>query len=176
MHSLNLQIVPLQIAESNDGDQKDDDDGDLINGLPREIHCDLVQTLRKHCAEWNLLEIWNYNETAIRNLTRQDIINGINSVKKSPVYNADYPWFLGGKRYNSSGSVVGATSIMNMWFTEWEPAKKEASNKILGLDFKSADPFTMQWEAVMIEKFLDQAEEIQKEGEGFELYFYFDRR
>jgi hypothetical protein len=34
----------------------------------------------------------------------------------------------------------------------------------------------MQWEAVMIERFLDQAEEIEKEREGFELYFYFDRR
>jgi hypothetical protein len=27
---------------------------------------------------------------------------------------------------------------MNMWFTEWEPDKKEASKKILGLDIRGA--------------------------------------
>jgi hypothetical protein len=57
-----------QVAET--GDHEDDNDK-LTNDLPREIHCKLVQTLKKQCAEWNLLEIWNYDEAVIRNLTSQ---------------------------------------------------------------------------------------------------------
>ena len=47
------------------------------------------------------------------------IIDDINNVKKSPIfgYEVDFTKFLGGKRLNESGAVVGATAIRNIWYT-----------------------------------------------------------
>jgi hypothetical protein len=151
---------------------------DKINGLPREIHCDLVETLKKLCAEYSILELWNYDVSVIQNLTRQDIINDLNTVTKSPVtgYDVDFLDFLGGKKYNSSGSVVGATSILIIWNTEWDPDKLEDSNSILVFDIDLADPFTMQWESDVINSLIVQTKKMQDEGQGFELYFNFIRR
>jgi hypothetical protein len=156
----------------------DKKDADTINDLPREIHCDLVQTFKKQCAEYNILELWKYDEAVIRNLSRQDIINDINTVKKSPVtgYDVDFLHFLGGKTYNSTGSVVGARSIIIMWYTEWDPAKLEDTAKIIGFDINLADPFTMQWEADIIKGLMSQTEMLKDEGKGFELYLNFLRR
>jgi hypothetical protein len=151
---------------------------DKINGLPRELHCDLVQTLKTLCAEFSILELWNYDASVIQNLSRDDIINALNTVTKSPVtgYNADFLNFLGGKRYNSSGSVVGATSLLIIWNTEWDTDKLEDSNKILGFDFELADPFTMQWESDVINSLLSKTKKMQDDGQGFELYFNLIRR
>jgi hypothetical protein len=114
------------LQEDNADDKKKDD---KINGLPREIHCDLVQTLKTLCAEHSILELWNYDVSVIRNLTREDIINDLNMVKKSPVtgYEADFLKFIVGKRYNLSGSVVGAASLLIIWNTEWDTDKLEDS-------------------------------------------------
>jgi hypothetical protein len=144
-----------------------------INGLPREIHCDLVNTLKMQCAEYNILELWKYDEAMIRNLTRQEIIDDINTVTG---YDADFTIYLGGKKYNSSGSVVGATSVVIKWNTEWAPDKLEHANKISGFDFHLADPFTMQWESSIINRLLSQTKKMQDDGKGFDLYLNFIRR
>ena len=47
---------------------------DTIDGLPREIYCDIVETLEDKCGEYSLLEIWKYEKAAIANLTNQGII------------------------------------------------------------------------------------------------------
>jgi hypothetical protein len=161
--------------EESDKDKKKDD---KINGLPREIHCDLVQTLKTLCAEFSILELWNYDVSVIQNLTRQGIINDINTVTKSPVtgYDADFLFFLGGKKYNSSGSVVGATSMLIIWNTEWDHAQLEDSSNILAFDLDNADPFTMQWEYDVINSLMVQTKKMQDEGQGFELYINFIRR
>ena len=49
---------------------------DTIDDLPREIYCDIVETLEDKCGEYTLLEIWKYDEAVIANLTNQ----GLNSV------------------------------------------------------------------------------------------------
>ena len=51
-------------------------------GLPKEIYCDLAETMRETCASWSLLEIWKFDEERIKQLKPSDIINDINSVKK----------------------------------------------------------------------------------------------
>jgi hypothetical protein len=151
---------------------------DKINGLPREIHCDLVQTLKTLCAEFSILELWNYDVSVIQNLTRQDIINDLNTVTKSPVtgYDADFLNFLGGKSYNMSGSVIAATSVLIIWNTEWDHDKLEDSNKLFGFEFDLADPFTMQWESDVINSLLSQRKKMQNKGQGYELYINFGRR
>lgn len=171
-----LNSVP-DVSEEEAVELKEDD-SDIIDDLPREIYCDLVHTISKQCAQYSILEIWRYDEDIIKSLTTQDIINDLNTVKKSPVtgYDANYAYFLGGKKYNESGAIVGAKSVMNLWFTEWEPDKIEVSTKLVGMDLKKADPFTMEWEAAVIDNFLELADDMHEEGNGFELYCYFARR
>jgi hypothetical protein len=76
----------------------------------------------------------------IRNLTRQDILNDINTVKKSPMtgHDTDFLRFLGVKRRNISGAIVGAKSVLNMWYIEWDTEKKEVSDSLSTFDYQIA--------------------------------------
>ena len=60
----------------------------------------------------------------------------------SPLFGTetDYTRFLGGRVRNSSGAVVAASSILDFWTTEWNPAKKIDSSRTVGLDLDLADP------------------------------------
>ena len=46
---------------------------DTIDGLPRDIYCDIVETLEDKCGEYSLLEIWKYDKAVIANLTNQGL-------------------------------------------------------------------------------------------------------
>ena len=143
------------------------------------------------------MEIWKYDEEAIKGLTQQDIIDAVNTVDKrcvvqlkklrskdgrfkwrfddfdlSPMFGteADYTSFLGGKVRNSSGAVVAASTIIDSWTTEWDPARKVNTSRVVGLDLDLADPLTMEWELKVVDAFLRLAGEIEAEGGG--LYFY----
>ena len=83
---------------------------------------------------------------------------------------ADYTNFLGGKVRNSSGAVVAASTIIDSWTTEWDPARKVNTSRVVGLDLDLADPLTMEWERKVVDAFLRLAGEIEAEGSG--LYFY----
>ena len=78
------------------------------------------------------MELWNFEEAVIRNLSRTEIVAAINDVKVSPVYGwkMDYKWLLGGKKIHniSTEYILEATSIMNLFWTEWDPSKKEDDN------------------------------------------------
>ena len=143
------------------------------------------------------MEIWKYDEEAIKGLTQQDIIDAVNTVDKrcvvqlkklrskdgrfkwrfddfdlSPMFGteADYTSFLGGKVRNSSGAVVAASTIIDSWTTEWDPARKVNTSRVVGLDLDLADPLTMEWELKVVDAFLRLAAEIEAEVSG--LYFY----
>ena len=151
-----------------------------------------------------MLELWNFEEAVVRNLSRTEIVAAINEVKVSPVYGweMDYKWLLGGKKIHNITTeyITEATSIMNLFWTEWDPSKKEDDVKVsfmvnhhyhnshliatnlnlslqlLGLDFKNADRFTMEWEAELIRQLLDFAAELEEEGKGFHLHIFVKRR
>ena len=42
------------------------DQVDILDDIPADIYCDLVETLNEKCLETSLLEIWKYNEEQIR--------------------------------------------------------------------------------------------------------------
>ena len=53
-------------------------------------------------------------------------LNGNCTFVRSPLFGTktDYTGYLGGKVRNSSGSVVAATTLLDFWTTEWNPARK----------------------------------------------------
>ena len=42
------------------------DQVDILDDIPDDIYCNLVETLNEKCLETSLLEIWKYNEEVIR--------------------------------------------------------------------------------------------------------------
>ena len=48
-------------------------DDSQIGNLPREIYCDIVETLKDHCAEGSLLELWDYSRERIAGLSREQV-------------------------------------------------------------------------------------------------------
>ena len=59
------------------------------------IFCDIVDNLKEACFENNILQLWNYEENVIANLTDQDIINEINAANKSSLTLVKYSNLLG---------------------------------------------------------------------------------
>ena len=59
-----------------------------IGNLPRDIYCDIVETLKDHCAEGSLLELWDYSEEWIAGLSRQQVGTFVASVlsRKTQVF------------------------------------------------------------------------------------------
>ena len=157
----------------NKNNKKEEDKEVDADSYPPEIWCDLVETLNNKCGEYSLLEIWSYDREKIRSLTQQDIINAVNNIKKSPIfsYNTDFTDYLGGQTVNTTGHVVAATAMRSILLATYDADKVHKSQKVFGIEFDLADPFTMAWEAKLVETLTDMKAELAKEAGGYNLYF-----
>ena len=69
----------------------------FLEGLPDDIYCNLVTTLREKCVtvSWrekymqkllcvqsSLLEMWRFNEAAIKAATLEEVIEGVNRLER----------------------------------------------------------------------------------------------
>ena len=151
-----------KVDEEIEGDDKVDD-------LPKDIYCDIVETLADKCGEFSLLEIWNYDREIISKLSEQDIIDAINSVDESPVfgYSTNYTDYLGQVEYNSSGHVVGAKSIRSIWLEQFDPKKIPESSLLVGFESDQADPFTVGYEEEVLKVMWTWKNEREQEGKGY---------
>ena len=79
-----------------------------LDGLPQDIQCDLVSSLREKCAEFSLLEIWGFNPLLVEGVTQDEILTAVNLLQRSPVYghNTDFSEQLGGVVKNSTGESL----------------------------------------------------------------------
>ena len=59
--AVDFDLIPKKVDDSQ------------IGSLPRDIYCDIVETLKDHCAEGSLLELWDYSEELIAGLSRQQV-------------------------------------------------------------------------------------------------------
>ena len=98
-------------------EEEHDEEDDMLDDLPKQVYCDIVETLEDKCGEYSLLEIWEYDKEVIASLSSQDIIDAINTVEESPIfgYPTNYTNYLGLVEYNATGHVVGAKSIRSIW-------------------------------------------------------------
>ena len=122
------------------------DSDEEIEGLPKDVYCDIVETLRDTCGEYSILEIWKYDKEVISNLTNQDIINAINTVHESPIfgYETNYANYLGQVDYNATGHVVKAKSMRSIWLEEVHLNEGQKGGNLLSVvDFEKVDPFTL---------------------------------
>ncbi|XP_071117818.1 NPC intracellular cholesterol transporter 1-like isoform X1 [Haliotis cracherodii] len=71
-----------------------------------------------HCRVTSLLELWSYNETIIRSLTRGKILQAVNTIKQSPVYGTDFDVsnMIGGTVHRGQGGdIEDATATQITW-------------------------------------------------------------
>lgn len=81
------------------------------------VYCGIIENLQMGCLMENLLEIWNFDENIIGNLTKSDILDAINSTTISAAsgHESNFVGLLGGIKRNSSGHIISATALMSHW-------------------------------------------------------------
>ena len=145
---------------------------EILEGIPKDIYCDIVETLEDKCGEYSLLEIWNYDEKLISNLTEQDILNAINTVDESPVfgYPANFANYLGSVEYNLTGHVVKAKSIRSIWLEQFDPNNIPPSRNLFGFEVEPVDSFTYGYEEEVLKTLKIWSNERQNEEKGYSLF------
>ena len=66
--------------------KEDSSDSGTEDSLPRDIFCDLVNTLNTKCGMSSLLEMWRYEEDIIKTTTEEEILEAVNNLTHSPWY------------------------------------------------------------------------------------------
>ena len=86
----------------------------IYTDLPRNVYCDLINTLNSKCFQQSLLEIWMYHEDTINKLTTEDIIYAVNVLERSPYfgYKYNYSKMLGSIQRNQTGHIISAGVAM----------------------------------------------------------------
>lgn len=81
------------------------------------IYCGIIENLPMGCLMQNILEIWNFDENIIANLTKEDIINALNvtTISASSGHESDFVSLLGGIKRNSTGHIISATALKSHW-------------------------------------------------------------
>lgn len=156
----------------NGKDDEDEDEDDELDNLPKEVYCDIVETLEDKCGEYSLLEIWKYDRNIISHLTEQDILNAINTIKESPVfgYKTNYSTYLGQVEYNETGHIAKAKSVRSIWLEEFDPENIVASGALKGFESDQADPFTIGYENNVLELMQAWRAQLTKDSKGYSLF------
>lgn len=133
--------------------------------LPNFMYCPLVDRLPVGCLGFSILELWKYDREAIANLTKQEIVDKLNSTKISPVtgHTVDYSELLGGVQRDWSGRIVSATGLYSNWMlhVNYSQVDADVSGNAAGTeDWVTED--AMLWEG----KYLEKLGEIQQNFTG----------
>lgn len=134
------------------------------------IFCAIVESLPVGCMIQNLLEIWNFDEDTIENLTKQDILNALNTTRNSATtgHEANFERLLGGVIRNETGHIVAATGLLANWmvYVNFSSVNHDKVGNSAGTeDWVSEE--ALLWE----NEFLSRIEELNDE---FKVFNYFD--
>eukprot|EP00088_Acartia_fossae_P041082 TRINITY_DN4294_c0_g1_i7.p1 TRINITY_DN4294_c0_g1~~TRINITY_DN4294_c0_g1_i7.p1 ORF type:complete len:1080 (-),score=273.26 TRINITY_DN4294_c0_g1_i7:86-3325(-) len=143
--SLVLSSTSKPKKEANEDEENDE--------LPIDVYCNILQSLQEKCAQFNLLEIWKYNETLIYSTTQQEIIDAVNLLERNPwnSHRAHYLGSLGSKTRNASGHTIAAKSVQMYWQVKIPDGAILVKNQGSGLELEPADQVTLDWEKAFVE-------------------------
>lgn len=129
------------------------DKGGILEGLPPDIYCGLIDTLDKRCYEQSLLEIWDFDRDIIFNLTQADILDAVNTLTVSPWFWSphNYSVDLGGMWRNSSGHIVGAKAVWVQLLVNVPADSVKVDAGGLGFEFEVADQNSLNFEQFLID-------------------------
>ncbi|XP_058058482.1 patched domain-containing protein 3-like [Anopheles bellator] len=86
--------------------------------VPSFLFCPIVERLQLGCYGSSLLELWKYDRDTIAGLSKEEIVDRINSTKISPVtgHTVEFAELLGDVKRDWSGRIVSAGSLVTHWF------------------------------------------------------------
>lgn len=95
-------------------DRDPDEDFDWSLAFDKTIYYQFYEKMPKDCLEFSILEIWGNNDTAIEELTDEEVLREINTANMSVTYAypMDFQAFLGGIERDESGQVIGAKTTL----------------------------------------------------------------
>lgn len=70
----------LQIFNLDNSDPTNNKTFDPSINLNPALYCSFVEVMQQECFERSILELWDFNETKIEQLTKTDILSVINSL------------------------------------------------------------------------------------------------
>ena len=138
--------------------------------LPRGSYCTLIEQVKLECFEKSLLEIWGYDREVLKFLTKEDIIDAINTVDTSAIfgYPTNFSEYLGGITRDQDGNIIGAKAMTQSWLSKINTDKvvEGAYVDSLGSGVE-VDPDAFKWEKAFVEKLLN----ISDQRKSVQLYF-----
>lgn len=90
---------------------------DLGVHTPVTFYCAILNSLPKGCLVFSIMDIWDFNSTLIRSLSKEEIIDKINSVNISPTlgHPMNYSELLGGITRDEQNRITGAKVVKTQW-------------------------------------------------------------
>ena len=92
--------------------------------------------------------MWRFNEALIETASRQEIIDAVNLLAKSPWfgYDRDFSSLLGGIIRNSTGHIVSAETAQMIWSIRVPDDVEIVDNQGSGLELELADAVSLEFE------------------------------
>lgn len=130
MNDFQIYRIPVIPPEGNNDlkneeeEEEDIDDSesigsvDLVSWVPTNFYCSIYNRMDKSCYVKSILDIWNYDDDIIRNLTTDDILKSLKTVVASPSLGHPMNWteLLGDLSRDENGQIIGAKAIKTEWF------------------------------------------------------------
>lgn len=134
------------------------------------IFCAIVESLPMGCMIQNILELWNFDEDTIKQLTKEDILYALNTTRYSRTtgHEVHFESLLGGIVRNETGHIVGATGLLTNWmvYVNFSNVNHDKVGNSAGTeDWVSEE--ALAWE----DEFLTRVEALKDE---FDVFNYFD--
>jgi len=153
VREIQIEVERIDFDKYSEQVKKEEDNEDILDKIPDNIYCDLVETLNEKCVESSLLEIWRYDERLINTTTTSEILAAVNNLVRSPWfgYTADYPAMLGGVERNSSGHIVSARSMRVVMVIKVPQEGRIVAAEGGGVELQVADHTSLAWEEKLVD-------------------------
>lgn len=146
------------------------------------IFCAAVEALPIGCMAQNILELWDYDKETIKHLTKQDILNALNTTRNSLTtgHEVHMEDLLGGITRNETGHIVAATGLLTNWmvYVNFSNIDHDKVGNTMGTeDWVSEE--ALVWENEFLERIEELKEEFDRTNyykDGSKIYFSAGRR
>lgn len=151
---------------------KSENDIDPSLEMNPALYCSFIETMKTECYTKSILELWDFNMTEISLLSKEQIVNRVNSYDKDFIFGKlkSYEDLLGGVIKNESGHIIKATAIENYWLllVNFSSVDMDKAGNMAGTG-EWASEEALEWEL----KFLEIVQNISKYEDEF---YYFSGR
>ncbi|XP_011688297.1 PREDICTED: uncharacterized protein LOC105450244 [Wasmannia auropunctata] len=142
------------------------------------IYCSIIESLRKGCLLFSILDIWDFDSAKIAKDSTEEIITKINTVKVSPTlgYTINFSELLGNVTLDEKNRIIAATAIrtdlivhVSFFNVDMDKIGNNAGTTDMATDE------VLNWESAYLEKLKNLSYQLQTErNTNDSLMLYYD--